>query len=485
MTPTAPGPADLKRRLAARFRKVFQFEAGLAALALLAIGTAAFIAVRTRYHSHPDEKHHAYAFAYFEDHWWPPDLNRDDLEYDPTGNHRIYNGEIVYFIYGTAARALSPLLFDHNPDTFDAGSGVFKWRRFNTALLAAVLVFLFFTKTPGMTTSGNLRPDLKRIFGFTLCIIPQTIYIFGYANSDAFGLALAILLMLAAIWIVETPFARLTAAQAIALGILTGLILTSKLNYLAALFLPYALLAIYLWRNFRTGAAARGLVLRRAAGAGLLAVVVAFPLKIYYPLTQPDYRASRQAMLEARAIEGLKPSDPSFKGAFMASKGLSVLDVLRLNSESGRGWLYVSFESLYGVFGFMNVRPPAWVTWLGFGLAALAIGLTLFIEIRGWRENPSILKYAVVLAPAAVLVNLAASLYFSWTTNYQAQGRFLFPTIPALALLIFGISRTGPADRAPATLRTVVFVLLLLNAILVFSLLLQNDYLYLHPDFNI
>ena len=70
-------------------------------LLVVATGINCFgVVYQTNPCSHPDSRYHLYGFSYFENHWWPPDLNSDDLVYSPYGNSRVYSGEIVYLVYG-------------------------------------------------------------------------------------------------------------------------------------------------------------------------------------------------------------------------------------------------------------------------------------------------------------------------------------------------------------------------------------------------
>ncbi|MCJ7703011.1 MAG: hypothetical protein MUO62_15625, partial [Anaerolineales bacterium] len=49
---------------------------------------------------HPDSRYHLHGFAFYEENWWPPEINSDELVYSPYGFSRVYSGEIVYLIYG-------------------------------------------------------------------------------------------------------------------------------------------------------------------------------------------------------------------------------------------------------------------------------------------------------------------------------------------------------------------------------------------------
>ena len=71
---------------------------------------AATIALRTTSNMHPDELIHGDAFCYFQNHVWPPPPNLASLRYSPDGMSRVYNGEIVYWLWGALAQCSRLLL---------------------------------------------------------------------------------------------------------------------------------------------------------------------------------------------------------------------------------------------------------------------------------------------------------------------------------------------------------------------------------------
>lgn len=186
------------------------------------------------------------------------------------------------------------------------------------------------------------------------------------------------------------------------------------------------------------GVALRHLAIRLALVA-LVALVVIAPLKLIYPLSQPGYRAGISAMREERARDDFKPSNPTNPGYLLARKGVPFRQIV-----TDPGWYYQSAISFYGFFGYFTVRSPGWA-YLAAALAgALALLGTLATVARGWGQTPPHDRLIFAVAPLWVALCVLASLYNSWTFDFQPQGRYLFSALIPLAILL-----GGPMGAAP------------------------------------
>src|SRR5262249_51410925 len=111
-----------------------------------------------------------------------------------------------------------------------------------------------------------------------LCL-PQVIYIYGYANSDAWGLTCALALMTYGLG-VQRPLT--SWRRALLLGGLCALVMLSKLTMWVAI--PFALTAAT-WRLWRERALNWPAAGRAALGAALAGLMLA-PTLVIYPLSQ-------------------------------------------------------------------------------------------------------------------------------------------------------------------------------------------------------
>jgi hypothetical protein len=95
----------------------------------VSIGLVYQISMQSGYNGHPDEYAHLDAIYYFRNHWWPPDLNADGIVYSGYGWSRLYDGELVYLLYGKLIRVSETfearLTSNENglPETDNSGKG--------------------------------------------------------------------------------------------------------------------------------------------------------------------------------------------------------------------------------------------------------------------------------------------------------------------------------------------------------------------------
>jgi hypothetical protein len=397
-----------------------------AAVVVVATLLSLTLALRTRGFIHPDERIHMEALHYFSSHWWLPDLNSDSLVYDAFGASKVYAREVSYLILGRLGLIL------------DASVGGPPWRAFrlvNVALLPLTLVVLFWVRSSLVPT-----PALAMV----LACVPQVLYLFAYANSDAFAVCVSVLLFAQALRLArrEVPWPM---GECATLGVLLGLCLGAKDNFLFALAFP----AVILLPRLAAGIGARRLLL-----IALLAAAIPLPYKVLYPLSQPEFSEATWRQAEERAQPGFKPSDPSRAGLPPPDHG--AWQVLTKDAFAWR-----TAQSFWGVYGHMKVFDAPGV-YLSVALLALAnFGLTLETAIRRWASLHASRRRLFVVAPLVLAANLALSLRWSMAIFYQPQGRYLFPSLLPVAFLLVGTADLESRSRQRLRLASATAAMLL------------------------
>ena len=95
-----------------------------------------------------------------------------------------------------------------------------------------------------------------------------------------------------------------------------------------------------------------------------------------------------------------------------------------------------------GVYGYMKILSPTpyfCVQAVFYGLLAALGGVWLWRHAS--RRTVTIAGLGLVFAALAIL----QSLYYSWTYDFQPQGRYLFPVLPIL--LLTWLSAAPPTRR--------------------------------------
>jgi len=283
----------------------------------------------------------------------------------------------------------------------------------------------------------QLDLPLLLLFG---CAFPQGIYIYAYANSDAWGISWGIFLLAFALRLHDKGAVHWRWGDGLLAGGMTGILLAAKANYVASLVLPYALLVSALVQARRRQAPGRRQALRVAAALLAGIVVVAAPYKLVYPMTQGDFQAKIVEMRQARATEGFKPGDPKYFLYKMHAKGYGYADILFKTPFVG-----MLLYSFYGVFGWMN-RYLSIAAYLGvYAVMLTMMALNAGYAFRRWKQLPGALRTVLPLSPVVFAGLCLGVLHLSLHVDFQPQGRYLYAALPAVTLLLGGSARWQPA----------------------------------------
>lgn len=261
------------------------------------------------------------------------------------------------------------------------------------------------------------RPGVALAAAAMTAFNPHFVFISSVVNNDVAAACLCTV----ALWLtIRLAEEEATRGLELALGLVLGLALLSKLSALALLFLVALALGLK-WVRDRDS---RGLVVRGSIVFGVAAVIAAW----WY---------ARNWMLYG---------DPLAWDVWLADIGVRGISLPELLTQLGH--VATSFWSPYdGLF-------PTPVFW-GLGLlAVLAVaGWVRLIAVR--RARAGVSTPGLLLASAWFVV-LFASLVRYMTTTPSAEGRLLFPGIGALSLLLtLGLDAAVPRRWSAVTLGVV------------------------------
>ncbi len=424
------GRAVISARIAVIFAAVFFFffcthgyredERFIPLFFLVALLLVVVMAAVSKENVHPDEYVHLDAARYYKTNWLPPAVDDPAIRhtYSVYGVSRLNNREISYLFAGKLARLLDPL---HLKDYLSL-------RLFNVCLLAGVLLFV-------------MRNRPAALIAAPLLISPQLWYVFSYCNSDALALVVAF----AAGCQAALPGSMLNtylnggtknrAGVVLFLGFLCALLFQLKKNYY---FFILFLFCYLFWRLFfLVERQKRGDWLKRfavvllvgAAGAG-------FNVACDYSVNGFDKAEKIIEMREKLAEPIYKPSTPLEKKhtfLYRRARGISLAHIIHIDR-----WFEKTFRSGFGLYGYFTVAAVDsyyhCVRWLGIGFLLFLIGA---VVLRGGPAGNLLL--VLCLACSAALIG--ASLYHSWTADFQTQGRYIFPIIPMFCIVLHHFRR--------------------------------------------
>jgi hypothetical protein len=365
---------------------------------------------------HADEGIQMKAGRYYIDHWMPPGICDPAIAdtYSVYGASRLEKLEIVYFLAGKFVKVLQ----------FTELNDFIKFRLFN--------IFLFF-----ILTVLCIRNADYRVLTLPLLISPQIWYVFTYFNSEAFAMFILILVSYQ-VFSTQSMMNRLLAELGehgkvelylIVLGLLFSLLLLIKTNfYIFIIFLTLCLL-LKLYRK----AFPNPLMALKRIGVIILISASVFGLRYSVDLAVNggDRRQKYLDCVEKMARPMYKPSnDLSRLHLYMRlrDRGVSFKEMF-----IGRNWGTISFCRAFGIYFFKPIAPDAYYKLV---LAtSLFFGAFIFFSILFNRNIDNILLSMIVLVSSLLLIGL--SFWHSWTVDFQAHGRYLFPIFSMIGVLIF------------------------------------------------
>jgi hypothetical protein len=401
--------------ICAPLRRDFTYVPLLLALVSVLVLTMAAV---SRQNAHPDEYVHLQAAGYYADNWLPPRVDDPAIEqtYSVYGVSRLNNGEIYYLLVGKLAKLVQAF---NVPELFSL-------RLFNIVLFAVIVLYAA-ASVPA------------RMVAVVFLLSPQIWYLFSYCVSDAFGLFICFLAACEAIrpqsclnrFLFDPDYGRGQRALAgVWLTVLLALLLLLKINYYP--FIAF-LAVLVCWHVFRSSdrEQRRAGLLRIGAlilVAGLLAGV---RIGADYYVNGLDRQEKVAAMQEKTAHHWYKPSTELHKkhiGLFLKQRGTTLPEMIK-----NHRWFEHTLQSGVGMYGYFTIAAPELYYQLFKWLLAifLAVVLTTLL-VRGGAENALL----TLLAVALTLALLGAALHRSWTVDFQAQGRYLFPMLPMFGVLL-------------------------------------------------
>ncbi len=404
----------------------------LPCLLAMAFGVVASISFAIPMNAHSDEYLHVAAAEFWKFNSLPEPVDSPGVR--PTFSHYgvsyLQRLDAGYMIAGHFARLLVPIV----PESGKA------MRLFN--LLLASLTF-------------TLLALLARIWlaPVIFLFLPQAWYLYSYYNGDAWGLSCGLLLAL----LLALPRSNV---QRLLRGELTGsafwraimlfsfllicLVLTKR-NYWLVILLAGLVSVHLVLQCFKAWRCERWRHLALAAVIALGCVGLTFFTAFFYKQWFFPPELTR-TLCEAWAIPGFRPSEiaagTAMSGLQLQARGIGLGELL-----FEKGWLMRSVFSLFGQFGWTNYYAAMPYYYAMFTLWLVAIGLIIRRCLVRVCQVEALGILAIFLL---VPLGIALSAWFSWTLDFQPQGRYLLPILPVLVWLeLDGRTRMG---HSPSTL---------------------------------
>lgn len=278
-----------------------------------------------------------------------------------------------------------------------------------------------------------LKGAIRWLFVALVAFLPQFVFLGSYINNDCFAVFSTAIMFYA--WVLGLKY-KWPMKSCILLGVGMGLCAMSYYNAYGWLLASVVLFFISnlaidraRWRDRRFRA-------KIYVVAGLFAAIAAWWFIRSYIIYNGDFLGLNitEHYKELYAIDELKPST----ALTIQEKGIPLIGML-WNME----WAATTYYSFIGVFGSMSVLIPGWIykVYAVIFLAGLVGCVARFIQVLRKRDaNRGKKLLAGICMLLTMIVPVALSIYYSYTSDFQPQGRYVMSMlIPLMLFTAIGI----------------------------------------------
>jgi hypothetical protein len=205
------------------------------------------------------------------------------------------------------------------------------------------------------------------------------------------------------------------------------------------------LIFVGLWRVlFETSAPQRILHVKKGIFLFIVALMVYLPLYGYDQYVNEFKKEEKGVIaMERYAAPQFKPStlrdklSSTYPGLRLRDKGITLQGLLIDSSD----WRDLSFKSFFGIYGYMDLVSSEGY-YLAVTIALTGLFLILFYYMVFALPARDVIFILFVLLFSGLVVG--QSVYHSWVSDYEPQGRYLFPILP---MLMIGLAKLPASFR--------------------------------------
>jgi 4-amino-4-deoxy-L-arabinose transferase-like glycosyltransferase len=352
----------------------------------------------------PDEIHHWQYAHYLNKNWQLPFYDQNFVE---------ANSPPLYYLliapFATSTNTPPRLAWGDSqgihvpfpPRFYQNADGDFtRYWPIRTARLVTVLmsvVTVFFCYLTGVEVTG--RTGVGLLCAGLTAFLPQFTFRGSNISNDALVTTMCAIALYLIIRLIKRGFTW-------PLGVATAVVIAGAfLSKTSAMFLPAPVALALL---FQTNSSWRTRILRTLSVLGL-ALIIVTPWMIRNQILYGDPLAQKVMLTAVSMLVDKKPlSSPYFWTNFPAALS----------------------RSFVGVFGYMNLWLPGWIYSL-FGLLFLVSALGYLWRLFNRRISISITLVLISIFVLNLIVVIVINITFS-----QPQGRYMFPSLPAISLFV-------------------------------------------------
>ncbi len=390
---------------------------------------------------HPDEMQTRAAIDYYRTHWIQPDVRSDFVATTVSGYGMTRMSEInLYYLFAGKFANLCGFTMSFR------------------ALGMLMIVIL------GYLVLKNIKKE--RYMAILFFATPQLWYLFSYATSDAYDYLFTVIAVYEVLAensalnkFLRRPFRGKQLPAYLGVGFVFANLLMAKKTFYVVLLTIFLLLLYRL--IFAKKDERKQLLIKYLCLLGISFAVVLvryYPDFGYYGLHKG---AAVKEVIETTALPEYKPSTPATlqaKSTLLFEKGVTL-------KEFFKDWDFNSrlFKNYFGYYGIYSLKAEDWyynlMTVLYLALFA-SVGILVHKNIAKQKAaGVSVLRVRLTYWSmwGMIILMYLMTIYNAYFVDFQPQGRYLFPALPALACQI-GVYREVEEHKVIRTLVTAIAV---------------------------
>lgn len=176
---------------------------------------------------------------------------------------------------------------------------------------------------------------------------------------------------------------------------------------------------------------------------------------------------------EEGALDSLKPSLRNTP----ENLGMSYFEMLTTSYYGNSFWIISTIASFIGIFGYTEYKLPIFI-YLGYFTIIFIGSLGYLIKLKDILKHRREILFHLGLI-CCFIIPILLSMKYSYSTDYQPQGRYLYPLFTSLIIMIslgyekiFNIIRKKYKNNI-AKLETIIIYLIILFIIISFTIAIQ------------
>lgn len=291
----------------------------------------------------------------------------------------------------------------------------------------------FFTIRIGKRVFTKQKAWLLMAFA---ALLPESVFVFSYVNPDALAMFSSAMIVYAWVCGMQDGWSY---RNCVILSIGVGICGLSYYNAYGFILCSILMFGITLFLEVQKTGDYRTFVKKGVFVCALILAIVAWWFVRNAILYDGDFlgRAASAISAEKYAIDGYKPSNK----VIPSNSGMTFFEML---TEGFGGttvsWIELVSRSFVGRFGSLDVCMPAWVEnnymdfiKFGFLLVFLHPVRTFAVRDENGIRKIGIFHWCMLIA---VVIPNVLNAYYSYTSDYQPQGRYSLPMLIPLAYFV-------------------------------------------------